>query len=228
MKEQGHIHAVNPLPPVVAALFLFVLGIEVMLQLGTRGIIGGPGAVGWRLDAMQSYGFSGDVFDWMVINHRWPLELVLRFVSYPFVHASFTHALFVGVFLLAMGKMVAEVFGSMAFLLIFVMSGIGGALAYALFLNDPAMLIGGFPPVYGLIGAFTYMLWMSLSRVGANQTRAFSLISVLMGIQLVFGLLFGGSADWVADLAGFATGFCLSTVLAPGGWARLRRLVQRK
>lgn len=228
MKEQGHIHAVNPLPPVVAALFLFVLGIEVMLQLGTRGIIGGPGAVGWRLDAMQSYGFSGDVFDWMVINHRWPLELVLRFVSYPFVHASFTHALFVGVFLLAMGKMVAEVFGSMAFLLIFVMSGIGGALAYALFLNDQAMLIGGFPPVYGLIGAFTYMLWMSLSRVGANQTRAFSLISVLMGIQLVFGLLFGGSADWVADLAGFATGFCLSTVLAPGGWARLRRLVQRK
>lgn len=228
MNEQGNIPAVNPLPPVVAAMFLFIMGIEVVFQLGTRGILGGPGAVGWRLDALQSYGFSSDAFAWMLTNHRWPAEFLIRFFSYPFVHASFTHALFVGVFLLAMGKMVAEVFGSLAFLLIFVMSGIGGALAYALFLDQPALLIGGFPPVYGLIGAFTYMLWMSLSRVGANQARAFSLISMLMGIQLLFGLLFGGSPDWVADLAGFATGFCLSIVIAPGGLARLRRFVQRK
>jgi rhomboid protease GluP len=228
MNEPGHVPAVNPLPPVVAALFLFLMGIEVVFQLGTRGIIGGPGAVGWRLDAMQSYGFSVAVFDWMLANLRWPFEFLLRFVSYPFVHASFTHALFVGVFLLAMGKMVAEVFGSFAFLLILVVSGIGGALAYAVFLTDPPLLIGGFPPIYGLIGAFTYMLWMSLSRVGANQTRAFSLISILMGIQLVFGLIFGGSPDWVADLAGFATGFSLSILIAPGGMARLRRLIQRK
>ena len=228
MNDQGNVPAVNPLPPVVAAMFFFILGIEVVFQLGARGVIGGPGAIGWRLEAMQTYAFSGEIFDWMWVNHRWPLEQLFRFVSYPFVHASFTHALFVGVFLLAMGKMVAEVFGSLAFLLIFVLSGIGGALAYAVFLSNPAPLIGGFPPVYGLIGAFTYMLWMSLSRVGANQTRAFTLISFLMGIQLVFGLLFGGSPDWVADLAGFATGFGLSMVLAPGGLARLRRLIQRK
>ncbi|WP_424985545.1 rhomboid family intramembrane serine protease [Microbulbifer sp. S227A] len=228
MNEQGNVPAVNPMPPVVVAMFFFIMGIELVFQLGARGIIGGPTAVGWRLDAMQTYAFSAAVLDWMMVNHRWPIEHLIRFVSYPFVHASFTHALFVGVFLLAMGKMVAEVFGSIAFLAIFVLSGIGGALAYALILDDPAPLIGGFPPVYGLIGAFTYMLWMSLSRVGANQTRAFTLISFLMGIQLVFGLLFGGSPDWVADLAGFTTGFCLSTVLAPGGLARLRRMVQRK
>ncbi len=58
--------------------------------------------------------------------------------------------------------------------------------------------------------------------MGANQSRAFTLIAFLMGIQLVFGLIFGGSKDWVADLAGFATGFALSFFLAPGGWARMR------
>jgi membrane associated rhomboid family serine protease len=213
---------VNPLPPVVAALFIVIMGIEVVFQLGTRGLIGGPGAVGWRLEAIQSYAFSDDIFDWMWQNGRWPAEQLIRFVSYSFVHASFTHALFVGVFLLAMGKMVAEVFGNAAFLVVFFVSGIGGALAYGVLLNDPVPLIGGFPSVYGLIGAFTYMLWRSLSTVGANQARAFTLISVLMGIQLLFGLVFGVNNDWVADLAGFATGFALSFFVSPGGWTRMR------
>ena len=84
-------------------------------------------------------------------------------------------------------------------------------------------LIGGFPAVYGLIGAFTYILWRSMSLVGANQARAFSLIGVLMGIQLLFGLLFGLNNDWIADLGGFATGFMLSFVVAPGSLLRLRR-----
>jgi membrane associated rhomboid family serine protease len=226
VRNQDNVPAVNPLPPVVAALFLVIMGIEVAFYLGSRGLVGGPGAVGWRLAAVRSYAFSGDIFDWMWQNNRWPAEHLIRFVSYPFVHASFTQALFVGVFVLAMGKMVAEVFGTFAMLAIFFLSAIGGALAYAVLLDDPVPLIGGFPPVYGLIGAFTFMLWRSLSRVGANQARAFSLIGMLMGIQLLFGLFFGMQNDWVAELAGFVTGFGLSFFLSPGGWARMRRHIR--
>ncbi|SEG00212.1 rhomboid family intramembrane serine protease [Jhaorihella thermophila] len=217
---------VNPLPPVVAALFLVILGIEVAFSLGARGIVGGPAAVGWRLGAIQDYAFSGEILDWMWENGRWPLRHVIRFVTYPFVHTSFTHALFVGVFLLAMGKMVGEVFGNVATLAVFVLSGIGGALAYGVLLDDPMPLIGGFPAVYGLIGAFTWLLQFSLARIGANQVRAFYLIAFLMGFQLLFGLLFGGSRDWVADLAGFATGYGLSFVVSPGGWARIRSRIR--
>lgn len=222
MSSQPPATAVNPLPPVVVALFLVILGIESAFFLGARGMVGGPAAVGWRLEAIQAYAFSGEIFDWMWANGRWPAEHLIRFVSYPFVHASFTHALFVGVFVLAMGKMVAEVFGSLAMLAVFVVSGIGGALAYAVILNDPMPLIGGFPAVYGLIGAFTFLLKSSLARIGANQSRAFVLIAFLMGFQLLFGLLFGGNRDWVADLGGFATGFAMSFFVSPGGWARLR------
>ena len=195
--------------------------------MGSRGLIGGPTAVGWRLDAIQTYAFSAEIFDWMMQNGRWPFEHVIRFVTYPFVSGSFTQALFVCVFVLAMGKMVGEVFGGLPMLIIFVLSGVGGALAYALFLDPRYPLIGGFPPVYGLIGAFTWLLWRKLSLVGENQARAFQLIAVLMGIQLLFGLLFGGTSDWVADLGGFATGFCLSFFLAPGGWARIVGRIRR-
>lgn len=227
MSSEHYTPAVNPLPPVVVALCVFIMGVELAFTLGTRGIIGGPTAVGWRLDALQHYSFSPDIFDWMVENGRWPFEHLIRFVTYPFVSGTFTQAIFVCVFVLAMGKMVAEVFGSVQMLVIFVLSGVGGALAYALLLDPRFPLVGGFPPVYGLIGAFTWILWRKLSLVGANQSRAFSLIAVLMGIQLLFGLLFGGALDWVADLGGFATGFALSFLVAPGGWARIVGRIRR-
>lgn len=219
--------AINPLPPAVAALFLVLLGIEVVFGLASRGFIGGPEGVGWRTAAIQTYAFSDRVFDWMLQTGRWPLEHVIRFFSYSFVHATFTHALFAGVILLAMGKMVGEVFGQMAFVIIFVLSGAFGALMYGLLLNDPVWLTGAFPSVYGLIGGFTYILWRSLSSVGANQARAFTLITFLMGFQLLFGLLFGTDNTWVADLSGFCMGFVLSIILAPGGWRDLMKRLRR-
>ena len=142
------------------------------------------------------------------------------------MHASITHAAFAGVILLAMGKMVAEAFGQWRMFVIFVTSGIGGALAYAVLINDPVPLVGSFPNVYGLIGGFTYVLWRNLSQMGENQYRAFMLIGFLMAFQLIFGLLFGGQKDWVADVAGFAVGFGLSFVLSPGGWRRIRERIR--
>jgi len=227
MSSEPYTPAVNPLPPVVAALFLIIMGIEAIFSLGARGLIGGPEAVGWRMEAIETYAFSGEIVRWMWETGRWPMEHLIRFVSYPFVHGSFTQALFVGVFVLAMGKMVAEVFGGIAMLAVFVLSGVGGALGYTLLTNESFPLIGGFPPVYGLIGAFTYLLWRSLSLVGANQAQAFTLIAFLMGVQLVFGLLFGLQKDWIADLCGFATGFGLSFFVSPGGWMRMRGHIRR-
>ncbi|WP_209506451.1 MULTISPECIES: rhomboid family intramembrane serine protease [unclassified Ruegeria] len=227
MSSEHYTPPLNPLPPAVVALVLFIIGIEIAFTLGSRGLVGGPAAMGWRLDAIQQYAFSADIFDWMVLNGRWPFEHVIRFVTYPFVSANFTQAIFVCVFVLAMGKMVGEVFGGFPMLLIFVMSGIGGALAYAVLLDPRYPLIGGFPPVYGLIGAFTWLLWRKLSLVGANQARAFQLIAVLMGIQFLFGLIFGGNWEWVADLGGFATGFGLSFLVAPGAWSRIVGRIRR-
>lgn len=218
----------NPLPPVVIALFLVIVGLEVVFNLGARGLIGGPQAVGWRLGTLERFAFSAEIFAWMRESGRWPIEHVMRFVSYPFVHASFTHALFAGVMLLALGKMVGEVMGSLAVLLLFFVSAAGGALVYALLVGSSTPLIGAYPAVYGLIGGFTYLLWLRLGQLGEKQMRAFTLIGFLLAIQLIFGLLFGANAEWVADLAGFVIGFAMSTLLVPGGWAKLvDRLRQR-
>lgn len=46
--------------------------------------------------------------------------------------------------------------------------------------------------------------------------------------ELVFGLIFGTNKDWVAELAGFATGFLISGLLQPGGWAALVRTMRQR
>ena len=220
--QDPNISPVNPLPPVVTVLFLAIMGVEALFTLGAYGLAGGAQGVGWRVAAIQDYGFSSDVFRWMLANGRYPPEHVMRFVTYPFVHGNFTHALFVGVMLLALGKFVSEVLSQGAILAVFVVGTLAGALAHGMLIEVQPWLVGGFPGVYALIGAFTYLLYVRLVRSGSNGARAFALIGFLMGIKLVFGLLFGADATWLADIVGFAAGFAVTIILVPGGWARLR------
>ncbi len=218
----------NPLPAVVWLLALPLIAMEAVLNLAAAGFVGGATGIGWRQDAVQRFAFSPDFMRQMIETSYYPPEHLLRLVSYPLVHLSMTHALFVVVFLLALGKMVGEVFKPWAVLVVFFGAALAGALAYTALPMIHTPLIGGYPPVYGLIGAFTFLLWTNLAGTGASQYRAFSLIGMLMGIQLLFGVLFGGGWDWVAELAGFFTGFFLSFVVSPGGWAKVRQKIRQR
>ena len=219
---------INPLPAAVILLALPIVLAELVFAAGANGYFGGPDAVGWRLEWIRKLAFFIPVFEDMVQRGAGFPEGLVRFATYPFVHWGFTHMLMVLVFLLALGKMVGDVFGSLPVITIFLGSAIFGALAFALITNDPNPLVGGYPAVYGLIGAYTFILWVRIGAMGGPQYQAFSLIAVLLFIQLVFGLLFGSGLDWVAEVAGFVSGFFLSFVVSPGGWARVRaRLRQR-
>ena len=219
---------VNPLPPVVVALFLVIVGVEAAFSLGAKGFIGGPGALGWRNSAIQTYGFNSDIMGWMFANGRFPQEHIIRFVSYIFVHGDFTHALFGGAMILALGKFVGDVFNQWATLTLVLISSIVGALVFGLIAPEQPWLTGAFPGVYGLIGGFTYLMWLKLGQMGERQYRAFTLIGFLLGIQLVFGLLFGSNSTWLADLAGFGAGFLASFFLSPGGFRKLRDKIRHE
>ncbi|WP_099826191.1 rhomboid family intramembrane serine protease [Oceaniglobus indicus] len=219
---------VNPLPPMVVTLALAIFGIEVVMQLASRGILGGAAGVGWRLEALNRFAFAPQILQQMMELGQYPPDQVMRFVTYPFVHQDFTHVLFVLVFLLALGKMVAEVFHPLAVLVVFFGAAIAGALCYTFLQGSPIALYGGYPSVYGLIGSYTFLLWTGLGAQGQNRMRAFTLIGFLLGIQLIFGVLFGGGNFWVAEMGGFVAGFVLSFVVSPGGFVRVRnRLRQR-
>ncbi|MCU0815987.1 MAG: rhomboid family intramembrane serine protease [Cypionkella sp.] len=219
----------NPLPWVVWAIALPIIALEIVVALAGRGLVGGAEGVGWRLQAMERFAFSPELMRYMMEIGSYPLDGIHRLFTYSLVHGTTMHAVFVVVILLALGKMVGEVFRWWAVLVVFFGSAAMAAVIYTLILPEVRQpLIGGYPAVYGLIGGFTFLLWVNLAAVGANKYRAFSLIGFLLAVQLVFGLLFGGGWEWVADVAGFVTGFLLSFVVSPGGARRvLDKLRQR-
>ena len=143
---------VNSLPPVVLVLFLVLFAIEAVLSGGEAGYFGGSAAVGWRLSLIEEYGFSPQIFAWMFETGRWPLEHVMRFATYPFLHYGFIQMVFSGVFVLAMGKMVGEAMGSLAVSAIFFGSTITAAFAYGLLPEETTWLVGAMPGAFGLIG----------------------------------------------------------------------------
>ncbi|WP_282602766.1 rhomboid family intramembrane serine protease [Paracoccus sp. PARArs4] len=223
----------NPLPPVIWLLTLPVIATEAIFALGGIGLIGGAEGVGLRLTAIRMAALPPELIQRAPQFLQQAPSEFYRLFSYAFVHASLTHALFVAVFTLALGNLVARNFRPAAVVALFFGSAIGGAVIYSLLLAalglQNAPLIGGYPAVYGLVGAFTFLLWTKLAAVNANRMRAFSLIGMLLVFQLAFGLVFGGAGlGWIAEVAGFATGFALSFALVDGGMARALRQIRRR
>ncbi len=218
----------NPLPPVVWLILLPIVAMEVVLSAGSLGLAGGQTGIGWRSEALQRFALSPVMLDQMWQAGQVSTDYLMRFVTYAFVHGNLTHAVFATVFILALGKFVGEVFRGWAVAVVFLGAVLSGGLAYSLVPGLQAALYGAYPGAYGLIGAFTYILWAKLGAHHAHRGRAFSLIGFLLGIQLLFGALFGGAPDWIADLAGFGAGFCLSFLVAPGGPAHFLRLIRQR
>ncbi len=217
---------VNPLPPVIVILALVIGGTEVVLQLGNAGVVGGAEAVGWRQELARALGFFTNVFDYMLQTRTYDWNTLGRFVTYPFVHYSAMHAGFATVMILAIGKAVGEVFHSVAVLVLFFASSIAGAFVFGLIgAGGNGMLIGAYPAVYGLIGAYTWLLWLQAGATGENRLMAFRLIALLGGLRGFYRVFFGGGNEWAADMTGFVVGFGLAFVLAPDGRARIVRWV---
>lgn len=219
----------NPLPPVIWLLALPLMAMELVLNIGASGLVGGPDAVGWRVQAMQTFAFAPDYLRQMIALNQYPADGLWRLVTYPIIHSNVTHALFVVVILLALGKFVGEVYRWWAVVVTYFAATIAGALAYTAVPLTHGALIGGYPGDYGLIGAYSFLLWVHLAGSGGNQVRAFGLIGFLLAFQMglaiigiaIYGVDQGTTWDWVADLAGFATGFAVAFVVSPGGWARV-------
>ena len=226
----------NSVPAVVWLLAAPIVAAEAYFGLGRLGFLSGGTNAG---PAARQIMVERTAFAPEFLIRAWDRGSVAggqlwRLLTYPFVHYSLTHALFVTVFLLALGNMVARVFRPWAVAVLFLSAAVGGGIVYAAVAAllpdlrfDP--LVGGYPAVYGLLGAFTFLLWTRLGEERANQMRAFSLIGILLVFQLVFGVLFGGTGkNWIAEIAGFGLGFGLSFLLVPGGPARVRRRIRHR
>lgn len=240
MMTEPQIAPLNPLPVAVWLLALPMIALEVIFSLADAHVIGGPEAIGWRTGAIEAYGLWPELWRQQTAIGAYDFDLLRRFVTYPFLYIAPTQTLFAVVILLAMGKFVGEVFRGWAVLAVFFAAAILGGLLYVTVAGRQP-LYGAYPAVYGLIGAFSFLLWVRLAGTGTKQFRAFALIGGLLTFQLIFGLAFtigarwfpslagyGYGLTWVAEIAGFASGFLASFLVSPGGFGKVvERLRQR-
>lgn len=219
----------NPIPPLVLAIFAAMMLVEAAFSLGAMGVFGAQGTA-WRINAIEEYAFAPKVLELLGQGYG-DGALLLRLLAYPFIHADFTHGLFGAVLWLALGKFASEAYRPWAVGLIFLLSAVGGALAYGvygLWMGENIPLIGAYPADFGMVGAFTYLTWLRLGQEGGGRLQAFAMIAVLMGLQLVFSLLFGVHPTWISDVAGFLIGGLVAILVAPGGWAALVARLRRR
>ncbi len=224
-------HPINPLPAVVILLTCLIGGVELVFQAAEAGFLGGQQGIGWRVEAVQKFAFSDTLFDWMRLNHIYSADNMVRFFSYMFIHQTLTHMVLSLVFILALGKYVAEIVNPFVVLGIFLASGAIGAAVYSMAFDERYALVGSTPAVYGFIGAFTWLRFSKLKSEGENGFKAFYLIIFFISITIIFKVIFDGSNNWLAELTGFLVGFLMTIVLGPDGKQRilnLRMLLQQR
>jgi len=159
-------------------------------------------------------------------------ERAVPFVSYLGLHASWTHLVINSLWLLAFGPIVARRYGSLLFLLFFLVCGVAAAFTYLAFNWGGALpVVGASGAISGLMAAALRMLpgqtpWAvpgetPLAPLFSRQlvvfTAIWAAINLLTGIT---GLGMGGESGliaWQAHLGGYAAGLLLS-----GPFDRLR------
>ena len=57
--------ALNPMPPVVMALFLMIAGVEALFALALIGVFGEGFEASWRFWAIERYGMNTKLVSWM-------------------------------------------------------------------------------------------------------------------------------------------------------------------
>lgn len=204
----------NPLPWAVWLLVLGIAGVELVLWAGAHGLVNWAGSAGWRAQALVAFGISPGLQGWMWDTQHFPAEGLWRYMAYGFVHLGPMQALLVVVITAALGKACAERLGSARVLVMLLAAQAAGGVAFGLVADPGAWLIGGYPMIFALAGAYAALM-------GTRQ--AVILVAVLVMGRLVLSFMAGGGPDWLADLVALAVAAVLARGLDGPILARLRR-----
>lgn len=215
MSDESHpLPVLNPLPWAVWLLTAAIAGVELVLWAGAHGLVNWAGSAGWRAQALLAFGISPELQSWMWETGRYPAEGLWRYLVYGFIHLGPMQAALVVVITAALGKACAERMGSLRVIVLLLVAQIAGAVAFGVFAAPGAWLIGGYPMIFALAGAYAALI----------RTRpALFLVAVLVIARLALTVMAGGGMDWLADLTALGVGAALSRALDGPILARLRK-----
>ena len=140
-----------------------------------------------------------------------------RLFTAMFLHIGVTHFLFNAWALYSLGRDIESFYGSLRFIVIYVLSGLFGGLAYYL-LGAPQTAVvisaGASGAIFGIVGAeLAFWLRNRLLFGDLGKQRLMNL-GILVGINVVFGFSTPGINN-LAHMGGLVSGFALALALTP-------------
>ncbi len=168
--------------------------------------------------------------------------MVWTFLTYAFLHGSFTHLAFNGLWMAVFGSVLARRFGTRRFLAFSALTAIAGAAAHlATHFGEPMPMVGASASISGYMAAvarFAFDRGGPLSMMRAHDSFAYrqpatslaralsnrqvlAFLGVWFGVNLLFGMgtiSFGGnepSIAWEAHIGGFVAGLAFFALFDP-------------
>lgn len=142
-----------------------------------------------------------------------------RLFSSMFMHFGFEHLVNNMVMLLVIGFTLERELGTIKFLIIYLLSGLGGNLLSAVWdmmSGSFAVSAGASGAIFGIVGALLYVAIRNRGRIGDVSGRGLAFMVIL---SLYYGFTSGG-VDNFAHIGGLLSGFILSVLLY---WKRQRK-----
>ena len=136
-----------------------------------------------------------------------------RLFTPMFLHIGFPHLLTNSLGLIIFGRLVERYFGSLEFLLIYLLAGVFGNIAsYAALSNGVGAGASG--AVFGIIGAYGSFLFRNRSIAGSMAQSTLGGLGIIVGVNLLFGFSVSGIDNW-AHIGGLLGGFLIAYRIVP-------------
>lgn len=168
------------------------------------------------------------VEQWLALNSAFLIPQYGNFEPWRMLTVLLVHSgiLHVGLNMLALwmiGRILEPLVGHTRFIVMYLISGIGGSVAVAL-LAPGTWVVGASGAIFGLFGA----LLIIGRHIGANVTSIAIIIAINFAFPFVVGLLSGSLASvnisWQAHLGGLIAGAAVGFIYARTRAIRQRRL----
>ena len=150
--------------------------------------------------------FGAKYNDFIVRGQYW------RLLTPIFLHIGIVHLLFNEYALAIFGREVENLFGTVRFAAIYLLTGMFGSLASLTF--TIAVSAGASGAIFGIIGAMMAFLLRNREMLGERGRQHFRTLLIMIGLNLFLGVTVPG-IDNFGHMGGLFSGIILGAILSP-------------
>jgi len=173
------------------------------------------GSARWRSLTYQYGAFwAGLLLGW---TPNYAAQPYAMFATYAFLHAGPGHLLVNMITLYTLGRSIIEKLGPVRFLVVYVLSILGGAIGFGLFGTIVQPMVGASGALFGLAGAWVVLDVSATVKVRPGfRGLAYAIlwpVMVLLLLNLIMLWSTKGQLAWETHLGGFLVGAIVTIIL---------------